>query len=1670
MFRLINYICVLLLALCGGSSTVYAAESTLLVDSTCTITILNRSVQARDNGSFELTNIPSFMGRVRAQATCIRDGKTLVGQSDYFEVQTGQQTEVGQFYLSEAAEVPQSLKILNSQPVIFDTTAQRRRLKVLAQFASGTSRDASDAVDGTNFISSNPAIVTVDANGWMQSVSSGTAMVTVRKDGVVAIIRVEVAGGGDSDGDGIPDDVEITLGLNPNDPVDAREDQDGDGLSSLDEYELGTDPNNPDSDGDGIQDGEEMIPGGDGFVTNPLLADSDGDGINDGLEVSLETSPINASDVNYTRALVALSVFPDSVSLNLGNLSTESNLQIQVTALLSDGSRLDVTPSRFGTLYESSAATIANADSEGLVSAVSSGETSIQVTLGDEFVDVPVTVEQFTPVGVATLALPGFANAIDVQGNIAAVAAGDSGLVLVDISNKEEPIILANYQTYGTAISVKISGDRIYLSDTQNGLSILDISNPNTPELYGEYNPGDIVRDIEVNDEFVFLACQDAGLRILDVVKPDKPTEFSTLEGLGQVGSISVSDDLAVVATDNAARIIDVSSLRSPVWVTSIASNNIRDVLLDGTRLFISRSSSGYLLYDLENPVSPQVLNSSVDYFPNQAINSQSPYYFSSDQRFQNSILMLSKENVDSTTLIDISDVDSSGRTSRAVSVDSHYIYQIRDASISARYGKSGNALLVIAQFQQNTDGNQIQPTIELTKPTNFDVFVMDVPKLVAVSASDDLTVASVEFWLDGVQKVVDTVSPYQAFLTSNSSEATSILKVIANDAGGNSSEVEVELAVEQDTDGDGLGNEEEITRYTTNPENYDTDKDGIPDGLEVRLGISPLQDDSDGDGIDDLTELNNDTDPNNPDITAPEVFLNWPEDTATDIPENSQLTIEFTEPLRRSSISSSNIILYEGDASNGQQRDVSVSLSSDRTSVTVSPVDLMTDTSLHTVIVRGLKDDAGNEIDEVIFSFTTGDSLDTELPSVVTYSPGNNSDLVPINSQITIEFSEPMYAESINESNIQVQDTVTGDTISVFVVLDDNKTIVSLIPAQPLKLGRRHKISISGSVKDSFRNKMGSSFYSYFTTSFDADGTAPNILGVSFLNDQEEIPLNAKLSIRFDEAINVLGLDQFVLLDEAGNNIDSYKSIDNKRSAVSISPVDGYQADKSYTLNIGNIEDLSGNKIEETSTINFKIGRTNDLVRGKIRSWSIDSGAENVPLNTRLSLTVSERLDPVSVRAGAMQLYDDTLNRYLDGTPVLSEDGLSVTFELAEPLQAGHVYRLGAGNSSYSSAYLWDLAGNNFYGGYTSFTTGNSQDEAAPQLIFSSVSPGASDVPVNAQWVVTLNEPIGGDCFGSASLVSENDTIPLTLDELSNDRQTLTLTAESDLAVSTEYQLQLDVCDYAGNALVIDSDNVVQFTTSNSSVFDTTAPSLISMTPEHYQEDVSVAASEIVLTFNEPVDLSTLPIPSAYTNSTSLPLSGEWHLEGNVATFTLTEPMLGGLFYYGSEYVEDLAGNRRYVDVRFTTETVEDTEAPTLLAMSPAAGSVNIDPGTEVHLSFSEPMSSTYLTNQYLMFYSNGEIISPSVSRSTDGREVVLDANLPAHSIVSVVLRKGLRDLSGNLLEETFHSFITGEASSVDRSGPSVSVQIPSRSSREADVDSILLVMEFDQTPERHR
>lgn len=103
---------------------------------------------------------------------------------------------------------------------------------------------------------------------------------------LVAPLDQSVCSYTDTDGDGLVDLDEVSIGTDETDP-----DTDGDGLDDFDEYAGVTDPIDEDTDDDGLLDGDEVNTLG----TDPIVVDTDGDGLSDGDEVNIHgTDPVDS--------------------------------------------------------------------------------------------------------------------------------------------------------------------------------------------------------------------------------------------------------------------------------------------------------------------------------------------------------------------------------------------------------------------------------------------------------------------------------------------------------------------------------------------------------------------------------------------------------------------------------------------------------------------------------------------------------------------------------------------------------------------------------------------------------------------------------------------------------------------------------------------------------------------------------------------------------------------------------------------------------------------------------------------------------------------------------------------------------------------------------------------------------------------------------------------------------------------------------------------------------------------------------------------------------------------------------------------------------------------------------------------------------------------------------
>ena len=214
----------------------------------------------------------------------------------------------------------------------------------------------------------------------------------------------------------------------------------------------------------------------------------------------------------------------------------------------------------------------------------------------------------------------------------------------------------------------------------------------------------------------------------------------------------------------------------------------------------------------------------------------------------------------------------------------------------------------------------------------------------------------------------------------------------------------------------------------------------------------------------------------------------------------------------------------------------------------------------------------------------------------------------------------------------------------------------------------------------------------------------------------------------------------------------------------------------------------------------------------------------------------------------------------------------------------------------------------------------------------------------------------------------------------------------------------------------------------------DTTAPTLISMTPANAAVGIAVTPA-ITVVFSEAMD------PASITGSTftltgpgNAAIAGTVSPTGATATFT---PANG--LSYSATYtvtvttgVKDAAGNPLASATywSFTTMAATDTTPPTVTLIGPGNNATNVLINTVIKATFSEALNSTTIQSPATAFTVGGVAGSVAYDAATNTATFTPSAPLLYSTVYSAAVSTGVKDLAGNALAGNYSwSFTTTAA-----------------------------------------
>jgi hypothetical protein len=313
-----------------------------------------------------------------------------------------------------------------------------------------------------------------------------------------------------------------------------------------------------------------------------------------------------------------------------------------------------------------------------------------------------------------------------------------------------------------------------------------------------------------------------------------------------------------------------------------------------------------------------------------------------------------------------------------------------------------------------------------------------------------------------------------------------------------------------------------------------------------------------------------------------------------------------------------------------------------------------------------------------------------------------------------------------------------------------------------------------------------------------------------------------------------------------------------NNNQEVVLTPLNPLSGNTTYTITVSGIQDVAGNGMTGPVTTSFITGTEADLIRPSVVLADPGNTATGVATNATVRVEFSERIDPVSVNNGTIQVLVANTGQAIAGTATAAADGLSATFVAAGGLLAGTNYTVRANNNG-----VTDLGGNGILGFSSSFTTGQGTDTTSPVVVNVSPQNGLTGVALNGHIGVQFSEAMSAVSMESNPVVvtaSGGGVVAGTL-TVSGDHTTMTLVPGSPLAANTGYTVSVSgVTDVSGNVAPAFSSS---FSTGTGSL--TVRPSVVSVAPANGASSVALGAA-ITITFNGPLDGTTV-------NAATMPL-----------------------------------------------------------------------------------------------------------------------------------------------------------------------------------------------------
>jgi YD repeat-containing protein len=776
------------------------------------------------------------------------------------------------------------------------------------------------------------------------------------------------------------------------------------------------------------------------------------------------------------------------------------------------------------------------------------------------------------------------------------------------------------------------------------------------------------------------------------------------------------------------------------------------------------------------------------------------------------------------------------------------------------------------------------------------------------------------------------------------------------------------------------------------------------------------------------------------PDADAPHLLATSPADAAANVPTNALIVLRFNETLNLVTATSAIQVFGGGQAVPG-----SIALSDANRLLTFTPATpLSANTSYTVTIGSGIADLADRLIDNPSsFTFQTGNAADRTPPQVLSFSPADGTQNLPVNAVVEVQFSKPMDPLTITPATFLVM-PAGGSPIAGTVTVSPDARSAKFTPAAPLSFSTMYAAVLTTDINDLVGQNAG--FFGFFnvvfrfTTGPQSQGAGPQVLAVSPGNSSSGNPLNARVVVALNEPVEPASVTSSAIAVSAGGvAVSGSVAISADRTKLTFTP-SPLAAATTYNVTVAGFTDVAGNPVTPFNS-SFTTATAADNTALQVLSVTPPNGSTGIPIATNLVLTFNKAVDATTVSASSLPVQASGAN--VAGNYTVN--GAVVSFAPLNPLPGNAQIQVIAENP------LQDAAGNgvNFFS--SSFTTAAVRSTTLPQVVSVAPTDGATNIGLNATVVLTFSESLNPSTVNSNTFgLLSNSGVPLGVNvSISADNRTVMLNANALPASSAvTVAVTAGVQDLSGNALLPFRS---QFNTTAN--FDGSHATVTSQRPGNGASGVGLN-SNIVLFMNEPLNASTVS-SALHVSQNGVLVPGTVNVQGNGQTiqFFPASPWQNNALvqvFLDSTAVDTDGSPVSSYQGSFRTAADTSSIAPSPVSSTPSGFfPTNILQNTTVEILYNEPLdpNSVNLNTVLLQNFTAGRVlVAGTVSLDSSGTLVRFIPNvpLPANSFYELLVTGAITGLNGlsQGSDRIVVFFTTGNA--IDTAPPVVTLVSP--------------------------